>query len=336
MRPATNRESLTAHPRACGPSLLVLTRGCLSLCLCLCLCLSTLSQQMNAPSLLLKSLGAALRTHKSRKALVNAIQQTTHQQLLASLATNPIQKAILLSQTAKNIGAHLQQPNSEAYEADDRCFHVSLTRRLMLPHPAASQASNISATCPNVSAAKRTCARPIDPHQLHCMSCKSGGGVDQRHSAVARCLADLITTHTGTKVFIEQSIPGLTHYTRTGQIEGARMDIVVELHGNTYYIDTAIVCPFSSNDELLSAASGRPGHMAKREERTKFARYPRINLAPFILESTGRPGYHARKFIKHLYEDADHPPTASRDAWAAIKTTLHNSISKQQLRAFTT
>ena len=63
---------------------------------------TTLAQQMNTPSLLLKSLGAALRTHKSQKALVNTIQQTTHQQLLASLSTNPIQKAIFLSQTAKN------------------------------------------------------------------------------------------------------------------------------------------------------------------------------------------------------------------------------------------
>ena len=114
------------------------------------------------------------------------------------------------------------------------------------------------------------------------------------------------------------------------------MDIVVEFRGNTYYIDTAIVTPFSSNAELLSAASGRPGHMAKREEKAKFVRYPRINLAPFILESTGRPGYHARKFIKHLYDDSDHPPAAIRDAWAAIQTTLHNSISKQQLRAVTT
>ena len=35
--PATNRESLTAHTRAFGPPLLVLTCGCLSLCLCLCL-----------------------------------------------------------------------------------------------------------------------------------------------------------------------------------------------------------------------------------------------------------------------------------------------------------
>ena len=138
------------------------------------------------PSLLLKSLGVALRTHGSQKTLVNTIQQVTHQQLLTSLSTNTIQKAILVSQTAKNTGAHLQQPNSEAYEADDRCFHVSLARRLMLPHPAANHSANISPTCPNVSADKRICACPIDDYQLHCTTCKSGGGVDQRHSALAR------------------------------------------------------------------------------------------------------------------------------------------------------
>ena len=116
----------------------------------------------------------------------------------------------------------------------------------------------------------------------------------------------------------------------------ARMDIVVALRGITYYIDTAIVSPFSSSVSLMTAASARPGYMAKREEKKKFDRYPRINLVPFILESTGRPGYHAGKFTTQLCSDADQPPTAIRDASAAIQTTLHNSISKQQHRAATT
>ena len=164
----------------------------------------TVSQQMDTPSLLLKSLGAALRTHGTQKVLVNTIQQVSHtNSSFTCLSTNNIQKAILISPTAKNTGPHLQQPSSEAYEADDRCFQVSLARRLMLPHPAASHAANILPTCPNVSAAKRTCACPIDDYQLHCMICKSGGGVDQRHSALARCHAYLITTHTGTKAYIE-------------------------------------------------------------------------------------------------------------------------------------
>ena len=84
--------------------------------------------------------------------------------------------------------------------------------------------------------------------------------MDQRHSALARCLADLITTHTGVKVHIEQSIPRLTHTKQNGQIELARMDIVVALRGITYFFDTAIVSPFSANVGLMTAASSRPGH----------------------------------------------------------------------------
>ena len=298
---------------------------------------STLAHQMDNPAYLLKPLGAALRTHGIQRTLVSAIQHTTHKQIVDAHVDNPIQRAILISQKAKNTGAHLQQPNSEACEADDRCFQVSMAPRLMLAHPAAALAINISPTCPKVSAAKRVCTCSIDPHQLHCIVCKSGGGVDQRHSALARCLADLVTTHTGVKVHIEQAIPGTPREPRPGaHPERARMDIVFQLHGQTYYIDTAVVTPFSANAGLIAAASSRPGYMAKREEKNKFDRYPSINLVPFILETTGRLGYHAQMFIKFLFSDPDHPPTAIRDAWAAILTTLHGCISKQQLQAVTT
>ena len=66
----------------------------------------------------------------------------------------------------------------------------------MLARPAASDPTNISPTGPNASAAKRTCSCPTDAHQLHCIVCKSGGGVDQQHSARARCSDDLVTTQT--------------------------------------------------------------------------------------------------------------------------------------------
>ena len=114
------------------------------------------------------------------------------------------------------------------------------------------------------------------------------------------------------------------------------MDIVFDLHGRTHYIDTAVVTPFSFSAGLIATASTRPGYMAKREEKRNFDRYPRINLVPFILKTTGRPGYHALKFIKYLFSDTDHPPTAIREAFAAIQTTPHSCISKQQLRAVPT
>ena len=40
---------------------------------------------------------------------------------------------------------------------------------------------------------------------------------------MARCLADVIHSHSGTKMHIEQSIPALTRVVN-GQVEHARMD----------------------------------------------------------------------------------------------------------------
>ena len=135
--------------------------------------------------------------------------------------------------------------------------------------------------------------KPLDPKQHHCYGCRYGGGVDRRHAALARCLADIIQSHSGVKVFIEQEVPALTRVVN-GQTEHARMDLVFNLNGSVTYLDVSIVAPFSCSPSLVSAASTKPGHMAKRAEKTKFDRYPHINLVPFILETTGRPGPHAR------------------------------------------
>ena len=121
-----------------------------------------------------------------------------------------------------------------------------------------------------------------------------------------------------------------------GQTEHARMDLVFNLNGSVTYLDVSIVAPFSCSPSLVSAASTKPGHMAKRAEKTKFDRYPHINLVPFILETTGRPGPHARKFINYLLRDADNPPIAVRDTWSTIQSVLHSAISKQQLTAAVT
>ena len=132
---------------------------------------ATLAHRMNIPALLLSPKGAALRTHGIQRTLVSAIQRTTHKQIMEAYVDNPIQRAVLISQTAKNTGAHLQQPISEAHEADDRCFQVSMARRLMLAHPAAAFAANISPSCPHVQrsqAGLHVLHRPT-PAPLHSM-----------------------------------------------------------------------------------------------------------------------------------------------------------------------
>ena len=296
---------------------------------------STISQQMNKPTFLLKPLGAALRLQTTQKKQVSTIQRNIHKQLYNSLTDTPTEQAILLSQSTSHTGAHLMQPRSEAYEIEDRCFRVSVARRLMLPHPVAANPADVVQFCPNKSAAGVICNKPLDPKLHHCYGCRYGGGVDRRHAALARCLADIIHSHSGVKVFIEQEVPALTRVVN-GQTEHARMDLVFNLHGSITYLDVSIVAPFSCNPSLVAAASTRPGLMAKRAEKAKFDRYPHINLVPFILETTGRPGSHAKKFINYLLRDADNPPIAVRDTWSTIQSVLHSAISKQQLMAAVT
>ena len=151
--------------------------------------------------------------------------------------------------------------------------------------------------------------------------------IGRRHAALARCLADVIQSHSGVKVSIELEVPAVTRVVN-GQTEHARMDLVFNLHGSITYLDVSIVAPFSCSPSLVSAA--------KRAEKSKFDRYPHINLVPFILETTGRPGPHARKFINYLLRDADNPPIAVRDTWSTIQSVLHSAISKQQLTAAVT
>ena len=173
------------------------------------------------------------------------------------------------------------QPSSEACEAEDRCFRVSVARRLMLPHP--SNAADVVQSCPNKSAAGVICNKLVDAKQHHCYGCRYGGGVDRRHAAVGRCLADVIQSRSGAKVLIEQDVNALTRVVH-GQTEHARMDLVFELNGSVTYVDVSIVAPLSCNPSLVSAASTKPGPMAKRAEKSKFDRYPHINFVPFIFE----------------------------------------------------
>ena len=100
---------------------------------------TTLSLQMNKPAFQLKPLGAALRLKTTQKKQVSTIQRNIHKQIFDSLTDTPVERAVLPSQSTSHTGAHLMQPSSEAYEAEDRCFRVSVARRLMLPPPGGPQ-----------------------------------------------------------------------------------------------------------------------------------------------------------------------------------------------------
>ena len=212
------------------------------------------------------------------------------------------------------------------------CFSC---QKIDAPAPGCCQPCRRGTVLLQKSAAGAICNKPLDPKLHHCYGCRYGGGVDRRHAALARCLADIIHSHSGVKVFIEQEVLALTRVVN-GQTEHVRTDPVFNLNGSITYLGVSIVAPFSCNPSLVSAASTKPGLMAKRAEKTKFDRYPHINLVPFILETTGQLGPHARKFINYLLRDADNPPIAVRDTWSTIQSVLHSAISKQQITAAVT
>ena len=224
---------------------------------------------MNKPTFQLKPLGAALRLQTTQQKQVSTIQRNIHMQFYNSLTDTPTEQAILLSQSTSHAGAHLMQPSSKAYEVEDRCFRVSVARRLMLPHPAVALPAGVVQFCPNKSAAGVICNKPLDPKQHHCYGCRYGGGVDRRHAALARCLADIIQSHSGVKVFIEQEVLALTRVVN-GQTEHARMDLVFNLNGSVTFLDVSIVAPFSCSPSLVSAASTKPRHMARERRRANL------------------------------------------------------------------
>ena len=166
--------------------------------------------------------------------------------------------------------------------------------------PGGSQCRRCCTVCPNKNAAGLICNKPVDTQQHHCHGYRYGGGVDRRHAAAARCLADVIHSDSGTKVFIEQEVPALTCLVN-GQREHARMDPVFNLNGSVTYLDVYIVASFSCNPSLVSAASTRPGHMAKRAEKGKFDRYPHMNLVPFHTREH-KPAWATREKIHQPHE----------------------------------
>ena len=118
-------------------------------------------------------------------------------------------------------------------------------RRLMLPHPASPNATDVVQSCPNKSTAGLICNKTVDAETASLPS--AVGTVEVLIAGVpllGRCLADVIHSHSGTKVFLEQEVPALTRNVN-GQAEHACMDLVFNINGSATYLDVSIVAPFS-------------------------------------------------------------------------------------------
>ena len=139
--------------------------------------------------------------------------------------------------------------------------------------------------CPKQkSAAGVICNKPVDPQQHHCYGCRYGGGVDRRRAAVGRCLVDVVQSHSGAKVFIEQEVPALTRVVN-GQTQHARiLSLTLTVRSRIW------MCPLLLPSLAIRLWSQQPAQnqdlWPKERKRTNtFDRYPHINLVPLILET---------------------------------------------------
>ena len=265
----------------------------------------TTNEQVHFP--LKNHLVQPLRPKPHRRITSPPSKETSTSNFLTASRTHLL-NTVLLSQFTSHTGAHLMQLSSEAYEAGDRCFRVSVARRLMLPHTAAPNAADVVQSCANKSAAGLMCDKSVDTQQHHCYGCRYGGGVDRRHATVGRCLADVIQSHSGAKVFIEQEVPALTRVVN-GQTEHARMDLVFL----TSTLRLRIwMCPLL----LLSLATRLWSQQAAPEQDTWPKELRRAN-STYIHTSTSSLSY------SRPQADLDHTPGNSLTTSCETLTTLH-------------
>ena len=108
----------------------------------------------------------------------------------------------------------------------------------------------------------------------------------------ANLLVDMETTH----CFNDQS--------------NKRMDLVVQLDNKDFLIDVTTIDAnnpsngFVKNNEL--ASSYFPGAAAVIKARSKLSKYRKAiasvkEFVPFVIETQGRWGFHAREFFKSIY-----------------------------------
>ena len=215
------------------------------------------------------------------------------------------------------------QPSSEAYEAEDRCFRVSLARRLN-PTPCGSQCYRRGTVLP-----QQKCSRPhLQQTSGHTNSTTASDvGTEEVSFAGMQQWRDVSqTSYNGAKVCIEQEVPALTRVVE-GQREHARMDLVFNLNGSVTYLDVHC-CSLSLATRLWSQQPAPDQDTWPKELKSANSTdTPHINFVPFILETTGRPGPDARKFTSTLMRDADSPPLAIRDTWSAVQSVLRSAIS---------
>ena len=125
--------------------------------------------------------------------------------------------------------------------------------------------------CPNKSAAGVICNRTSGSrNSITATAVATVEVLVAGMQLLARCLADVIQSHSGAKVFIEEEVPALTRVVNGHRLNTLGWILSFNLNGSVTYLDVSTVAPFSCNPSLVSAASTKPGFMAEESGKEQI------------------------------------------------------------------
>lgn len=143
-----------------------------------------------------------------------------------------------------------------------------------------------------------------------------------------RSVALLAARHLDPRPKVEQIILDLARPV-AGQVEQARLDVVVHDVTAPLLVDVVVVSPLAGDAGFRRACARGDGHAARRAECAQRARYPTTELAPFALETGGRFGAAARAFVLKCADAADEPEKERQKLYRAISSVLQDGLSRQ-------
>ena len=151
-----------------------------------------------------------------------------------------------------------------------------------------------------------------------------------RHDSMVRCTGQLAARNLDPRPRLEQTIPELARPV-AGQVEQARLDVVVHDGASRLLIDVVIVSALAGDASFRRACARRDGHACRRAEVAKRSRYPSAELIPFAIETGGRLGADARAFLMRCAQASPEPAREISYLYRAVSSVLQDGVARMQL-----
>lgn len=287
---------------------------------------ASLVAQGTLPSIQYASPVRALTYNTTQKTMVAFIHKKTLRTLRANMDDDDA--AFLRSASSQAVGAFLETPLDDRWVMTNSRFTTACLRRLGAEYPGYPVPPIDAQTCTNKTRDGRVCGAVCDARGKHQECCAPGGGLMTRHDSLVRCLGILSARNLDPKPKLEQIIPELARPVM-GQIEQARLDVVVHDGVSRTLVDVVVCSALAGDASFRRACARRDGHAARRAEVAKRARYPSEELVPFAVETGGRLGADARAFLVRCADASDDPARELQYLYRAVSSVLQDGVARQ-------